>query len=249
MPKKTGHYAKLNTPGSALAFPPVGALASHWFFRGCCRWTRPKGLSSSGSTPSWDWPWPGCCAVTWPSAALGGGMLAAHTLNFLTNGQIFGVLKHYGGPGVLGRLRRRSNRVGGTARREPSLFCGRLRKPSPRTLESDVGPGRAVRAGAGLTNAWRACWFALRESPGALAALPTRPADPRHLLCSRLHGRARLSGRARWGRRRKGRHVKTVSRRGFLRLLAMGGAAAAVPVLAARSGRALPSLPDDGRLC
>ena len=103
--------------------------------------------------------------AAWPLA-----LLLAHTLNFLFNGHVWGVLKHYG----MVKLTREQfksyvQQLDVRARREGSIryvaVVGSLSeqqwKPS-----SDLD-ARAVRR-PGFTNGLRACWFALCERSRAL---------------------------------------------------------------------------------
>jgi hypothetical protein len=112
-----------------------------------------------------------CVWLPWPIAACS-GLLVAHTLNFLLNGQLWGVLKHYGHGGrpyqafsrhMEGFLRR--------AAKEPSIarvvVCGSVAQGNW-TPQSDLD-ARLMRE-SGLVNGLRACGFLLLERTRALYA-------------------------------------------------------------------------------
>lgn len=174
MKEKKPHYAKMDTSwlGPVLEHP-AGALASHWVFQGLLAMDRTERAFKLGLD-----------GILWlllggalrrvfhlPGGwAAGLGFLGAHTLNFLFNGQVFGVLKHYGGV--------RRSREGFNAEveglqermaREPDIVYaaayGSLARGawSP-TSDLDV---RIVRA-PGLRSAWRVSWFAVAERTRAL---------------------------------------------------------------------------------
>jgi hypothetical protein len=108
---------------------------------------------------------------SWPIAwAL--AFLAAHTLNFLFNGHLWGVLKHYGLVSVsYEAFSSYAQGFGARAGRESSIrrmaVYGSLARQcwSP-SSDLDV---RLVRK-PGLINGGRACWFVLRERSRALIA-------------------------------------------------------------------------------
>ena len=105
---------------------------------------------------------------TWAALAL--GWVIAHTLNFLFNGQIYGVLKHFGG--VRRTWEEFNAEVDALAQRidrEPAIIYaaayGSLARDQWKpTSDLDV---RLVRA-SGARNAWRASWFAVNERTRAL---------------------------------------------------------------------------------
>jgi hypothetical protein len=143
-----------------------GALALHWLFQGLLymdpteRWFK-LGLDFFLTLVI------GGMLGLWLSLplALGIGMLIAHTLNFLLNGQVYGVLKTFGGVRRTWaefdwELKRMQNRVG----QEPCIlyaaaYGSLARDEWSETSDLDV---RLVRA-PGLRSAWRVCWFAARE--------------------------------------------------------------------------------------
>jgi hypothetical protein len=104
-------------------------------------------------------------------AALALGFLVAHTINFLCNGHLWGVLKHYGlvhtsAEDFDAYVRAFQER----ARRESSLrrvivFGSVSRQEWSPSSDLDA---RVVRR-PGLVNALRACWFVLCERSRALA--------------------------------------------------------------------------------
>jgi predicted nucleotidyltransferase len=97
--------------------------------------------------------------------AFGLGLLTAHSLNFLFNGQIYGVLKHFGGVRhSWDEFNREVERMRDVVAEEPDILYaaayGSLARSewSP-TSDLDV---RVVRA-PGLRSALRTSWFAIRE--------------------------------------------------------------------------------------
>lgn len=169
MPDKKPHYAKVDARwlSALLSRPPV-ALAVHWLFQGLLAMDTTERVFKLGLD-----------ALLWAAFgrilrsifglplgwALALGGFLAHTVNFAFNGQIFGVLKHYGSvrrsraafDAEVAALR---DRIAG----EPSIVYaaayGSLARGewSP-TSDLDV---RLVRA-PGAANALRACWFGLTE--------------------------------------------------------------------------------------
>jgi hypothetical protein len=108
---------------------------------------------------------------SWP-LALALAFLGAHTLNFLFNGHLWGVLKHYGLISLsYEAFSSYAQGFGARAEREPSIrrvaIYGSLARHrwSP-SSDLDV---RLVRQ-PGLINGARACWFVLRERSRALIA-------------------------------------------------------------------------------
>jgi hypothetical protein len=160
-------YAKVGSRWRRrLVSHKLGALVVHWLFQGMLQ----MGLAERGFKLGLDalaalvaggilWLW----LPILP--ALGLGVLVAHTLNFVLNGQIYGLLKHFGGvehswetfyhevEGLRARVAREP------AIRQAVLFGSLSRDAWRPTSDLDV---RLVRA-PGLHNAWRACWFAARE--------------------------------------------------------------------------------------
>ena len=172
MTDKTTDYAKVKgRPIRWLLRSPVVALAMHWTFQGLLYMDRTergfKLLIDIVLTIGWGFllrHWLPCYAA-WPLA-----LLAAHTLNFLFNGHVWGVLKHYGLVQLTQeQFKNYVQQLDARARREPSIryvaVVGSLSdhhwKPS-----SDLD-ARIIRH-PGVVNGLRACWFALCERSRAL---------------------------------------------------------------------------------
>jgi len=160
-------YAKVRNPWlQAVVRHQSGALLTHWLFQGLLymdpteRWFK-LGLDLVLALIM------GAVLALWlpvlPALVLGG--LIAHTLNFLFNGQVYGVLKHFGSvrhtweqfDGEVQRLRRR-------IAEEPSIvyaaaYGSLAREEWSPTSDLDL---RLVRA-PGVRSAWRVCWFAVEE--------------------------------------------------------------------------------------
>jgi hypothetical protein len=144
----------------------LGALIVHWIFQGMLymdateRWFKLAldlllSLVIGGIADLW-WPRP---------LAIGLGIVVAHTLNLIFNGQIWVVLKHFGGvEHTWLEFKREAERLRVRIAQEPYILYaaayGSLARGewSP-TSDLDV---RLVRA-PGLLSAWRVCWFAARE--------------------------------------------------------------------------------------
>jgi predicted nucleotidyltransferase len=98
-------------------------------------------------------------------AAIIAGLLLAHTLNFLFNGQIFVVLKHFGDVShELSEHECYLEAVKDRLRREPSIrwaavYGSMTRGELKTTSDLDI---RLIRY-SGFINGIRACWFALHE--------------------------------------------------------------------------------------
>lgn len=173
MPGQRPHYAKLDTGRLAPLFAhPVGALASHWLFQGLLAMDpTERGFKLGLDGLLWLLLYRLLRSVLPARGALALGFFLAHTLNFVFNGQIFGVLKHYGGvrrsweqfdrevQELRGRLARRPDIVYAAA------YGSLARRQWSPTSDLDV---RVVRA-PGLTSAWRVSWWALSERTRALA--------------------------------------------------------------------------------
>lgn len=171
---KEPHYGKFRSPLlRSILKRPAAALALHWVFQGLVymdpaeRWFK---LALDALLTALLAPLLGLFLRPVPALLL--SFLAAHTLNFLFNGQLWGALKQYGlvytSPqifeGYLSGLRRRASRepsirhlyvYGSLAREEWSPF-------------SDLD-ARLVRR-PGFFNGLSACWFVLKERSRALFA-------------------------------------------------------------------------------
>lgn len=174
MKAKSGSYAKFEPViiRRLLRYPLV-AVVIHWAFQSlfymdsterCFKLGLDVILTGLGAVALGTWlP----TRVAWPVA-----FLVAHTLNFLFNAQLWGVLKHYG-------LVRTSydefylyvKKLGQRASHDPSiqslLVYGSLARLgwSP---SSDLD-ARIIRR-PGFTNGLRACWFLLLERSRAFVA-------------------------------------------------------------------------------
>jgi thymidylate kinase/predicted nucleotidyltransferase len=160
-------YAKVKSPWmQRLVHRKEGALAVHWLFQGLLYMDPTERRIKLGIDL--------LLSLLFGSLlkrrlrivpAFGLGLIAAHTLNFIFNGQIFGVLKHFGGVrhtwdefnGEVERMRRK-------AAEEPDIvyaaaFGSLARSEWSPTSDLDV---RLVRA-PGLRSALRVGWFAIRE--------------------------------------------------------------------------------------
>ena len=170
--EKAQGYAHVSQPALRwLLRSPVAGVAAHWLFQGLFymdtteRWFKLALdflLTALAAIPLGIWF---RSHMAWPAA-----FLLAHTLNFLFNGQIWGVLKHYG----IGRLSHAefesylcqlSQRTGN----EPSIlwagvYGGLARGNWSPTSDLDA---RLVRR-PGMINALRACLFVLAERSRAL---------------------------------------------------------------------------------
>ena len=169
-----GDYAKLKSPAIRLLLrSPLVAVVMHWTFQSLFymdpteRWfkiTLDLVLTLLGGIVLRVWlHW----QVAWLIA-----FVVAHTLNFLFNGQLWGVLKHYGMVShTYEEFYRYVQGLGERIEREPSVryavVYGSLsrRQWSP---SSDLD-ARIVRH-PGIVNGVRACWFLLRERSYALIA-------------------------------------------------------------------------------
>jgi hypothetical protein len=164
---KRKHYARADTCWKqAIVGRKLGALVVHWLFQGilymdpterCFKLALDVVLAFAATLvlklllPSW--------------MALGLGIISAHTANFFFNGQVYGVLKHFGGvrhtwPEFSCEVERLRERVV----REPCVRYAAVYGSLARDAwcpESDLDV-RLVRA-PGVRNGCRACWFALCE--------------------------------------------------------------------------------------
>jgi hypothetical protein len=172
--KKVSGYAKLESKSlQRLLGHPLIAIAMHWTFQSLFymgpteRWFKlildAILLVLGGLTLSFWLPWP----MAWPIA-----FIIAHTVNFLFNGHLWGVLKHFGlvqhsYESFQNYVRNLAER----AQREPAirdvLIYGSLSRQewSP---SSDLDA--RVIGYAGLVNGLRASWFILRERSRAFVS-------------------------------------------------------------------------------
>jgi hypothetical protein len=165
-------YAHVRLPLlRTLASNPVLALAAHWTLQSllymdrterCCKLALDLALVVlvrlllGGALPA---------AVAWVAA-----LVVAHTVNFVLNAHLWGVLKHYGLVcHTWEAYARYVDGFFGRAEREPAIdslwICGSLSRDawSPAS-DLDV---RLLRR-PGMANGVRACWFLLRERTRAL---------------------------------------------------------------------------------
>lgn len=160
-------YAKVESPWLRLLVSRrCGALASHWMFQGMLNMDRSERYFKVGlDLVLWMILTP--ILRIWLSGplALGLGLWAAHTVNFVVNGQIYAVLKTFGKvQSTQISYEREVAMLSERLAREPAVLYaaayGSLARGqwSP-TSDLDV---RLVRA-PGWRSALRVCWFALRE--------------------------------------------------------------------------------------
>ena len=167
-------YAKLHSPLlRRLARSPLLAVAAHWALQSLLYMDRTERCTKLGLDLALALLVRLLVGRWLPAlAAWAAAVVAAHTANFLLNGHLWGVLKHYGfvrhsraafAGYVEGFLAR--------AAREPAIdsvwICGSLSREawSPAS-DLDV---RLLRR-PGRANGARACWFLLRERSRALCA-------------------------------------------------------------------------------
>jgi predicted nucleotidyltransferase len=160
-------YAHIDTPWlKAIVSRKLGALLLHWVVQGWLymdkteRWFK-IGLDLVGGLMI------GSLLRTRLSrpAAFGAGFFIAHTLNFLFNGHVWGVLKHFGG--IQNSRDEFNQEIEGLQERlarEPSIvyaaaYGSLARNEWSPTSDLDV---RMVRA-RGMRNGWQASVFVLRE--------------------------------------------------------------------------------------
>jgi len=167
MVEQKKYYAKVKSPWMQLIVGhKVGALMVHWVFQGLLymdpteRWFK-LGIDLVLTVVI------GMLLGMWmplPLALLI-GLIVAHTVNFILNGQIYGVLKHFGSVQnswedfnqEVARLRER-------AVHEPyiefaAIYGSVAREQWSPTSDIDL---RVVRV-PGVNNAVRACWFGVYE--------------------------------------------------------------------------------------
>ncbi len=177
MTTRTKGYAKITQPLAQRAVRwPAAALLSHWLFQSLTymdateRWFKlalDAALTAMLSLLLLRW------LPLWPTLLL--AWVAAHTVNMLANGHLWGVLKHYGYTHwSYAEFQRYTQQLAQAAASEPSISAiiayGSLARTewSP-SSDLDV---RIVRR-AGMLNGLRACWFLLRQrSRATLAGFP-----------------------------------------------------------------------------
>jgi hypothetical protein len=169
-----GGYAKVKWRAMRqLLCHPIVAVATHWAFQSLLymdpterlfKLTLDAMLTLAGSTLLSAWlP----RQIAWPTA-----FIVAHTLNFLFNGHLWGVLKHYGLVSYTPEVFRiYVKALGRRAQLEPAIqyvvICGSLSRQQW-SASSDLD-ARIIR-NPGFINGLRACWFLLRERSRALVA-------------------------------------------------------------------------------
>jgi hypothetical protein len=144
----------------------LGALTVHWMFQGMLYMDATERWFKLGLDLLLSVAIGGVLDLWWPHPlAIGLGIAVAHTLNFVFNGQIWVVLKHFGQVQHTHlEFKQEVERLRMRVRQEPDIVYaaayGSLARGewSP-TSDLDV---RLVRT-PGLSSAWRICWFAARE--------------------------------------------------------------------------------------
>jgi hypothetical protein len=170
--EKARGYAKISHPVLRwLLRSPLAAVAAHWLFQGMLymdateRWFKlglDALLTALAVMPLRIW-------LDHPMAWLAAPILA-HTVNFLLNSHLWGVLKHYGSvrvshPAFESYLYHLSRRIGNEPSIDWSGVYGSLARGQwSATSDLDI---RLVRK-PGLSNALRACTFVLAERSRAL---------------------------------------------------------------------------------
>lgn len=152
---------------------PVFAMSVHWIFQGMLYMGRTEllfklGLDLSLTAISWIlFYW--ALGMPWAWAALS-AFLVAHTLNFLFNGQVWVVLKHFHlVTNSRSEFEEYLSQIAERIQAEPSIewaaaYGSLVRGEWHESSDLDV---RLVRK-PGLWNGLRACWFVLRERSRAL---------------------------------------------------------------------------------
>jgi L-malate glycosyltransferase len=175
MSEKKAGYAKFKLkPVTWLVRYPLVAVVMHWAFQSLFymdvteRWFK-LAIDSlltlgGGLILSRWWPWP----IAWLAA-----FFMAHTLNFLLNGQLWGVLKHYNlVRSTPEQFEAYVQNFVNRARREPAIrsvvVCGSV---SRREWQPSSDFDARLMREAGWGNGLRACWFLLRERSRALTAV------------------------------------------------------------------------------
>jgi predicted nucleotidyltransferase len=163
---KEKRYADISTPWlKNLVTHPMGALGLHWIVQGLLYMDRTErgfkigldllGTLMIGRILQFRLP---------RSVAYSLGFLIAHTLNFLFNGHVLGVLKHFGGiQNTRSEFDREVENLRKRLAEEPSIvyaaaYGSLARGEWSTTSDLDV---RLVRA-PGIRNGWRASLFVLR---------------------------------------------------------------------------------------
>lgn len=167
MAPKNKYYANVDFPWlQPVVSRKLGALTVHWIFQGMLymdpteRWFK-LGLDfllflAVGGLLDLSLPRP---------LAIGLGIFTAHTLNFFFNGQIYGLLKTFGGvQHTWLEFNREVERLRVRIVQEPCIvyaaaYGSLAREKWSPTSDLDI---RLVRA-PGLRSAWRVCWFAACE--------------------------------------------------------------------------------------
>ncbi len=167
-------YAKFeSTTVQTLLQNPLVALATHWLFQSLFymdkteRWFK-LGLDFVGTAVLW------LLVVDLTGfqnlSGLGVSFLLTHSLNFIFNGHIWGVLKHYGFvENSRTQFELYSQRLADRVNAEPSIVYGavygsQVRAEWKPSSDLDV---RLVRR-MGFWQGIRACWFVLRERSRAM---------------------------------------------------------------------------------
>jgi thymidylate kinase/predicted nucleotidyltransferase len=162
-------YTKTRNPLLRPLFSnPVGALLTSWVFQGLLymdhteRWFK---LAIDGVITAAVGIPVGLLSPVGLAPALVGAFLLAHTVNWLFNGQVFAVLKTFGGVRhSMDQWERYMQGLKDRIRQEPSIrwaaaYGSLARGQFSETSDLDV---RIIRH-PGVTDALRACWFVLTE--------------------------------------------------------------------------------------
>jgi thymidylate kinase/predicted nucleotidyltransferase len=165
--EKNSVYAKVDSPWmQRIVRQKSGALFVHWLFQGLFYMDPTERRVKLGLNLILTLLFGSLFKTRLPSLpAFGLGLITAHTLNFLFNGQIFGVLKHFGGVRhTWEEFNSEVERMRSVIAKEPDIvyaaaYGSLARSQWSPTSDLDL---RLVRA-PGLRSAIRTSWFAIRE--------------------------------------------------------------------------------------
>lgn len=161
------YYAKVKSPWmQSIVGHKAGALTVHWVFQGLLYMDPTERLFKIGidivlllviGMPLSIW-------LPIPLAFLL-GVIVAHSVNFMVNGQIYGVLKHFGDvQNSWEAFNQEVARLQERVTQEPfiefaAIYGSVAREEWSPTSDIDL---RVVRV-PGLSSAWRVCWFGVQE--------------------------------------------------------------------------------------
>jgi hypothetical protein len=171
---RSGYGKVASGVGRWLLRNPIVALASHWTFQSLLYMDATERWFKLGLDVLWTiggglllnaWvSWPIACLISFP---------IAHTINFLFNGHLLGVLKHFGiirtsyeiFAQYIDQLTRRA--CDESCIQSLAIYGSVARQEWSPTSDLDV---RLLRK-PGIHNGLRACWFTMRERSRAVLSL------------------------------------------------------------------------------